>query len=270
MQDIQSMSGETHASTIKEMTQEMLTKTTSKGPTLKSTCGVPVSTHVLEELQIPSFKEYVRLKINILTDNESKILTLPYLGEDEPEDRQDVLRKELPTRYEILHDKNALLDLRHEQCRFYYKTTEAFLTDIGVSWETMIYWLLSSAAELQLSNRTSDKFTDFEDVVMRRAPYDTEVFTRDEQRLGGTKATLFEPGSPHWEALLTRLQKPSVEHLRLVALAGAAFVLQCNFSPWYMIKQSETMQDHVHAKLKRAEEAPDVTFRSMLCRICHE
>lgn len=261
------MFAKSHVSNTEEMTQEIFIKFTSKVPSSKTIWSVPAITYMPEELQIPSFKEYVSLKTNILADNESKILTLPYLGDDEPEDRQQVLRNDLPRRYEILHDENACLDLRQEQCNFYYDTVEAFLRSIGVTWDTMIYWLLSSATDLQRMNRASVRCDVFEKVVEDRAPYDKEFFSRDGNDL---KTVLFEPGSDNWTALLYRLQKPSAEQLRVIALAGAALVRHCDFSPWYLVKRCKTMQNYVHAKLKLAKDAPDFTFRDIICRICHE
>ncbi|KAH7406203.1 hypothetical protein DE146DRAFT_608522 [Phaeosphaeria sp. MPI-PUGE-AT-0046c] len=267
MQDIQSMLAKSNVPNTKEMGQEIFAKATSKGSTTKTTSSVPAITYVPEKLQIPPFKEYVSLKTNILADNESKILTLPYLGDNEPEHRQQVLRNDLPTRYEILHDENALLDLRSEQCHYYYDTIEAFLGDLGLKWDTMIYWLLSSATDLRHKNRISEGHAEFEEILQDRAPYDKEFFCRDGNNL---EATLFESGSDHWRNLLTQLQEPSVGNLRLIAIAGAAIMRHCSFSPWYMVKRCKTMQGYVHAKLERAKDVPDFTFRDILCRICHE
>jgi hypothetical protein len=250
------------------ITQEVFLKTTMKDNVVRSTWSVPLCTHAPENLQIPPFKEYVSLKTNILADNESKLLTLPWLGDDEPEQRQRTLIEDLPKQYEIRHDINALLDLRDEQCRFYSNTIDSFLADVGITWDMVLYWLLCSETYLQQIDQRLDKHkhNDFERIVLDRSPYDRDTFCRDGQEL---VPILFERGLDQ-QSLLNQLEEPTAVQFRLIALSCAALIANCGFSPWYMVKQRETMQRYVQSRTKHTEVASKFQFRDIMCRVCHE
>jgi hypothetical protein len=249
------------------ITQENFTKAATKDNVVRSTWSVPIRTHTLKDLQLPSFKEYVSLKTNILADNESKLLTLPWLGDDEPEQRQKTLIEDLPKQYEIRHDINALLDLRDEQCRFYSDSVDTFLADVGITWDMMLYWLLSSETYLQQINQSLVKHDDFERVVLDRSPYDRDAFRRDGQEL---EPILFECDRDQWQSLLHQLQEPTAVQIRLVALSCAALIANCGFSPWYMAKQRETMKNYVKLRTRHSEVVSKFEFRNIMCRVCHE
>jgi hypothetical protein len=250
---------------LKDVTQEIFTKATSKDTMIKSSWSVRTTKYKPEVLRLPSFKEYVSLTTNILADNESKLLTIPWLDDDD-EEAQNVLVKKLPLIYEIKHDINALLDLRNEQCRFYTKIVDIFLADMGLTWDTIIYWLLSPDSRLERINKTLDRHKDFDHILSDRSLYAEEVF----RRAGENRAVLFERSSGHWQELLQQLQEPSAVQLRVAALASAALFANCNFSPWYLARQSKTMQAYVQRKTKAAQTVPNFFFRGAICRVCHE
>jgi hypothetical protein len=249
------------------VTQENFPKTTMKDNVVRSTWGVPVCTYTPEGLQIPPFKEYVSLRTNILADNESKLLTLPWLGDDEPEQRQRTLIEDLPKQYEIRHDINALLDLRDEQCRFYSDSIDSFLADVGITWDMVLYWLLCPETYLQQIDQSFDKQNGFKRVVLDRSPYDRDTFCRDGQEL---VPLLFERGSDQWQPLLNQLKEPTAVQFRLIALSCAALIANCGFSPWYMAKQREKMQHYVQDMTKHTEVVSKFQFRDIMCRVCHE
>lgn len=251
-----------------DITQEVFTKASTKDNVVRSACNVQIDTYEPEELQIPSFLEYVSLKTNILADNESKLLTTPWLGDEERDvSQENALGRDLPRKYEIKHDINAHLDLRHEQCRFYLATIDSFFTDVGVSWDTVLYWLLSPDALIRQINCTAKRHDDYEPALLDRSGYDKEAFHRADR---DEIAILFTRGPDQWQALLHQLQEPSAVQLRVTALACAAFMTACNFSPWYMAKQSKAMQEYINAKIRLAEAASDFSFRAIVCRVCHE
>jgi histone-lysine N-methyltransferase EZH2 len=214
--------------------------------------------------------EYVSLKNSILADNESKLLTRPYFGDDEPEERQDVLNKELPKKYDIKHDANALSDLRDEQCRFYFDAVNSSLADVGITWDMILFWLLSPDAVLQQINLSQEGHDQFETVIQDRSNYNKETFRRDKERFNEDKIAILFDGSRQWRMLLQQLKEPTVAQIRLAAVAGATILANCHFNPWYMAKQSNTMRQYVRSKTQAANTIPNSTFRSIACRICHE
>jgi hypothetical protein len=253
---------------LHDITQEVFTKASPKDVVVRSACNVRTDTYEPENLQIPSFLEYVSLKINILADNESKLLTTPWMGDGErDESREITFGRDLPRNYEIKHDINANSDLREEQCRFYSATIETFFIDIGVSWDTVLYWLFAPEALIRQINSTAERHVDYEPALLDRSDYDREAFHRaDKDEI----AILFTRGPDKSQAFLHRLSKPSAMQLRVAAVACAAIMAACNFSPWYMAKQSKVMQEFVHAKTRMAEVASNFSFRSIVCRVCHE
>jgi hypothetical protein len=250
------------------VTQEIFNRTTPKHTVIKSSWNVPTNTYSPQSLEIPSFREYVSLKTSMLADNESKLLSIPWLGDDGPPDLHDNLLDDLPKMYEIRHDINPFLDLRNEQCQFYFGAVESFLTELGTTWDSMLFWLLSSNKALRRINQSSDRGTEFEHVLLDRSGYDTEAFNR---RIHETRtAVLFERGPDRWRDLLRQLEQPSAVQLRLIALASSALMSKCGFTPWYMANESNTMKEYVSAKTKNADPRPGFDFRSIVCRICHE
>jgi len=250
---------------LKEVSQEIFTKATPKDTVVRSSWSVPTTAYRYRGIRIPSFKEYVSLKTNILADNESKLLTMPYLWDDDEEGEQRELIDKLPLIYEIKNDFNAASDLRDEQCRFYTDSIEPFLTDIGITWDTILYWLLAPKAYLRRIDRSvpQDSHVNFSD----RSTYEEEVFYRGDEK---KEAKLFERRPGQWQELLRQLKEPSFGQLQTAALACAAILASCKFSPWYMARQSATMRNYVRSKTTAAEPAPDFTFRSVMCSVCHE
>jgi hypothetical protein len=238
---------------LHDVSQEVFTKAGLKDVVARSSWTVQATTYMPKDLRIPSFMEYISLRTNILADNESKLLTMPWLGDDEPK--------------EIKHDINAHLDLRNAQCRFYSDTVDAFLADVSIRWNMVLYWLLSPDTSLKRINRNSERHGNFESVLLKRSAYEKEMFRRDDK---DKTATLFVRGPGQWQDLLCQLQEPSAGQLRVTVLACAALFAACNFNPWYLAKQSKAMQDFINSKIKVAEAAPNSTFRGIVCRVCHE
>ncbi|KAH7079176.1 hypothetical protein BKA63DRAFT_409412 [Paraphoma chrysanthemicola] len=252
---------------LKDVSQEVFTNTTPKDSIVRSSWTVPSLSHKADGISIPPFKEYVSLKTNILADNQSKLSTLPYFGEDGEEQDEKVLRKKLPHIYEIRHDINAWSDLRDEQCRFYAESIEIFLEELGLTWDMVLYWLLVPDKEIREVNKASNGHQMFEKLLLERSAFDNEFFHRDEKP---RKAILFERGPDRWSGFLSRIQKPSAMQLRLTSLACLAILAKCNVSPWYLARRSKTMQSYIQEKTIAAQRSSHFTFRNIACRVCHE
>ncbi|KAH3910960.1 hypothetical protein HBI56_002380 [Parastagonospora nodorum] len=255
-----------HKASLNVVSQDVFTKSHPKG-VIRSSWSVKAITFAPEALQIPSFMEYVSLRTNVLADNESKLLTMPWLGDDEPEKRQKALKDDLPHKYEIKFDKNPYFDLRNEQYNFYFGAVSSLLDDLGLSWDVMLYYLLSPETSLTRINRSSDRYEDYETLMQDRTAYEEETFQRDDSE---QQVILIERAPDSWHKLLPQLREPSPMQLRMAALICAAILANCNFSPWYLAKQSTTMREYIDAKTKRAEAAPKSEFRSIVCSVCHE
>lgn len=252
---------------MRDISQEIFIKISSKETVTKSTWSIPVTTHKTDAALIPPFKEYVSLKMNVLADNEAKLITMPYLGEEHSQGAQDRLRRRLPQNYEIRHDLNALLDLRNEQCRFYYDTMESFLTDIDISWETVLFFLLAPDEKIRLINRNLVAGCHgFESLLLNRSAYEQEKFRRDEEM---RTADVFDRDTKHWANFLYQTRIPSAPKLRLAGLACAAILSECGLSPWYMASKSKIMQDYVQTKLRSVEYVSNMAFKMIVCRVCH-
>ena len=217
-------------------------------------------------ISIPAFKEYVSLKNNILADNESKLRATPYFQDEDDKARID-LRALLPLQYEMIHDENALSDLRTEQCRFYKDAVDSFLWEIQVPWSAVLYWLLAPDREIMRINDSMFRNPLFDKLLLQRSTYRLEKFTRDEEPL---RATLFNPDSERWQSFLSQLEEPSASQLRLSALASEAMLDQCGFSIWYLAQQSDVMSRYIARKTKKPIASPQFAFRDVLCRICHQ
>ncbi|CAO2657552.1 Nn.00g036780.m01.CDS01 [Neocucurbitaria sp. VM-36] len=250
----------------RDISQEIFTKAKPKDIIVRSAWAAPTTTYKSEVVCIPTFKEFISLKDNILADNESKLLATPYFH-DEDDDSREKLLKLLPHRYEMKHDEKGPLDLRTEQCRFYKDSIEAFLCKIGITWDDVLYWLLASERLIKLVNGGSPGAHQFEHLLLDRGKYESEAFERGET---AQEAVLFLRDSKKWQEFLSQLQEPTAKNLRLSAIACAAVLKECAFSTWYLAQQSETILMHVSRKTKHAPAVLDFKYRDVACRVCHQ
>jgi len=249
---------------LQVISQEIFTRAKPKRAVSTSSWAVPTTVYRCDAVTIPSFREHVSLRTNLLADNESRLLTTPWLG-DEVESR-DELQYSLPQHYEMTHDEKGPLDLRHEQCRFYKDSVEASLSELGISWNEVLYWLLASDSLIKQTNCTLSGSSHFETILLKRSQYQTEVFDRDEE----VTTTLYRPKSKKWQRFFAQLKETSAQQLRLAAVLCEAISNECNFNIWYLARQSPLVQDHVRRKIKNAQAVPKITYRQAACRVCHQ
>ncbi|CAN9132329.1 unnamed protein product [Alternaria alternata] len=249
-----------------DMSQEVYVKAKPKDTVTKSGLAAPPTKYKSDAPMIPPFKEYVSLRNNILADNESKLLATPYF-QDEDYTGREILLDTLPYIYEMTHDENGPLDFRKEQCRFYKDAIEVFLSEIGIAWNDILYWLLAPERNITRINDLAPGSKHFEAHVLERSRYDIEEFERD----GVLKRNvLFKRNDRKWREFLPQLKEPSTSALRLAATACAAVLQECEFSIWYLARQSEAVQNHVAKKTACGQAARQSTYKEMLCRVCHQ
>ncbi|KAF2131922.1 hypothetical protein P153DRAFT_285701 [Dothidotthia symphoricarpi CBS 119687] len=248
-----------------DITQEIFGTASSKDGVIRSSWNALRTTYKSTAIQVPPFTEYVSLKNNILTDNESKLLATPYF--DEASGSSTSLLADLPLRYEMRHDENALLDLRAEQCRFYTDSVNAFLCEIGLTWDNVLYWLLAPSQAIKRINGSLAGNHSFERLLLERSAHHAENFQRDEE---SREAILFDRNSRKWRKFLLQLTEPTADKLRLVALACAAVLHECGFSIWYLVQQSKVMRLYKVGKTNHATGTSKFTYKETVCRVCHE
>jgi len=256
----------TNTKHLPDMSQEIYVKAKPKDIVIKSSLVAPRTKYKSDAVTIPLFKEYVSLENNILADNESKLLATPYFQDEDYTSRETLLRT-LPYMYELTHDENSPLDLRKEQCRFYKHTIETFLSEIGISWNEILYWLLASEQTIARINNTLLASASFRATLFERSRYHIERFERDGEQ---KKATLFNRNSKKWRKFLSQLAEPTAKALRIAATACAAVLQECDFSIWYLAQQSGVMQDHITKKTAKGQAAQIFTYRHAMCRVCYQ
>ncbi|EFQ93880.1 hypothetical protein CFE70_008882 [Pyrenophora teres f. teres 0-1] len=251
---------------LPDMSQEIYVKAKPKDIVIKSVLVAPTTKYRSDAVTIPPFKEYVSLENNILADNESKLLATPYF-QDEDYTCRETLLSTLPFMYELTHDENGPLDLRKEQCRFYKDTVEAFLNEIGVSWNEILHWLLAPEQAITRINNTLPASASFRTTLFDRDRYHIEEFERDGQ---SKKAILFNRSDRKWREFLLQLGEPTARALRIAAIACATVLQECNFSIWYLAQRSEVMQHHITRKTAKGQTAETFTYRHAMCRVCYQ
>jgi hypothetical protein len=246
--------------------QEDFSTSGAKAPAAKSSWSVQSTTHTSDAVVIPPFKEYVTLKKSMLSDNESKLLTTPFV-DDLNGPREKELRRKLPEDYTISHDQNANLEFRLEQCLFYKEMVESFFKELDISWDNILFWLLASRESLIRLDRDSPGHLSYESVISNRSGFEIETFTRDGNN---KKLELFDRTDQKWQKLLLRLQQPTAERLRLSSLACKAVLGACGFNVWYLAKQCDIVVSHISQKIKGSTDSHEPTFRTTMCRVCYE
>ncbi|KAG9187712.1 histone-lysine N-methyltransferase EZH2 [Alternaria panax] len=249
-----------------DMSQEIFVKAKPKDIVIKSGLAAPTTKYKSDAPMIPPFKEYVSLRNNILADNESKLLATPYF-QDEDYSGREVLLDTLPYIYEMTHDEKGPLDFRKEQCRFYKDAIGSFLSEIGITWNDILYWLLAPERNIARINNSVPGGRQFEAYVLERSRYHVEEFERDGEP---KKNILFNRNDKKWREFLPQLKEPSTSALRLAAMACAAILQECEFSIWYLAQQSEAVQNHVAKKTAHGQAAKQSTYKEIMCRVCHQ
>jgi histone-lysine N-methyltransferase EZH2 len=249
-----------------DMSQEVYVRAKPRDMVIKSGLAVSTTKYKSDAPMIPPFKEYVSLRNNILADNESKLLATPYF-QDEDYSGREVLLDTLPYIYEMTNDENGPLDVRKEQCRFYKDAIEAFLSEIGITWNDILYWLLAPERNITRINYLVPGSRQFEAHLLERSRYHIEKFERDGEP---KQNVLFNRNDRKWREFLPQLKEPSATALRLAATACAAVFQECEFSIWYLAEQSEAVQNHVATKTERGQAAERSTYREIVCRVCHQ
>lgn len=251
---------------IKDISQEIFKKPRSKDKITRSAWVAPTTPYKSDAIEMPLFKEFVCLKNNILIDNVSKMLATPYFEDDYYDSRRKLL-KLLPDLYEMKHDKNALLDLRSRQCRFYKESAESFLRELDASWNDVLFWLLAPEETIKNINETSAGSNQFEKTLLDRSAHHTERFWRDE---AAKKAILFDRTSNSWQSFFSQLKKPSPQKLRLSSILSVAWLKECHFSIWHLARQSDLVRKHILMKIKDPTPTSEFTFRKVVCVVCHQ
>ncbi|KAI4692607.1 hypothetical protein J4E81_007023 [Alternaria sp. BMP 2799] len=255
-----------NAKRLVDMSQETFIKAKPKDTVVKSGLAVPTTKYKSDAPKIPPFKEYVSLRNNVLKDNESKLLATPYF-QDEDYRGREVLLDTLPYMYEMTHDEKGPLDFRKEQCRFYEKAIEAFLSEIGITWNDILFWLLAPDQELVRINDSSNGSKQFEAQLLERSRYHIEEFERDGEP---KKAVLFDRNNKKWEEFVAQLEEPIPSALRLAATASAAVFKECEFSIWYLAQQSKAVQSLIRKKSAHEQSSKHSTYKKIMCRVCHQ
>ncbi|KAI4907889.1 hypothetical protein J4E90_009297 [Alternaria incomplexa] len=249
-----------------DMSQETFIKAKPKDTVVKSSLAVPTTKYKSDAPKIPPFKEYVSLRNNVLKDNESKLLATPYF-QDEDYRGREVLLDTLPYMYEMTHDEKGPLDFRKEQCRFYDKAIEAFLSEIGITWNDILFWLLAPDQDIIQINDSLNGSKQFEAQLLERSRYHIEEFERDGEP---KKAILFDRNNKKWEEFVAQLEEPIPSALRLAATASAAVFKECEFSIWYLAQQSKAVQSLIQKKSAHQQSSKHSTYKKIMCRVCHQ
>ncbi|KAI4713429.1 hypothetical protein J4E89_002409 [Alternaria sp. Ai002NY15] len=255
-----------NAKRLVDMSQETFIKAKPKDTVVKSGLAVPTTKYKSDAPKIPPFKEYVSLRNNVLKDNESKLLATPYF-QDEDYRGREVLLDTLPYMYEMTHDEKGPLDFRKEQCRFYDKAIEAFLSEIGITWNDILFWLLARDQDIIRINDSLNGSKQFEAQLLERSRYHIEEFERDGEP---KKAILFDRNNKKWEEFVAQLEEPIPSALRLAATASAAVFKECEFSIWYLAQQSKAVQSLVQKKSAHEQSSKHSTYKTIMCRVCHQ
>ncbi|KAF1958893.1 hypothetical protein CC80DRAFT_468692 [Byssothecium circinans] len=205
-----------------------------------------------EAIDIPTFREYVSLQDNILSENQNELLNWPYFVNDEitTHTEQSGLVKALEKAYKLRNDKTHLLD---DINRFYASGTDTILSELGIRWTDVLFWLLGSDDDIRSINRQGLNSKHFEKPLLDRNPQLVEGSNQERLK---------------WGSILSLLPAVSSHQLRLTALACSAFLIQSTFKIWHLALRSDFIQRRISRMLLRPTESPQFEYRSTVCRVC--
>ncbi|KAF2643347.1 hypothetical protein P280DRAFT_446843 [Massarina eburnea CBS 473.64] len=201
-------------------------------------------------VDIPTFQEYVSLQNSFLAENVNELLNWPYFENDENTDKmeQNGIQEELQQSYRI---RDAASHLTDDINRFYSPIAETFLSEIGINWEHVLFWLLASTSDIETINGHGSDSREFKKPLSKR----NSKLTAD---CDGFK----------WKYVLAVLPRTSLHQLRLAALAGSAFAQQTTFGIWQLARRSDPMRKAISCQLQGTTEETSFDYRSAACRVC--
>jgi hypothetical protein len=211
--------------------------------------------------KVPYYHEYERVHQNRLAENQVKHLYIPDIGNDEQKKELyesmfrecDMVNLERP--YDVLND---------EQHRFYDATITAFLDEIGVSWESVIFCLIEER------ERTQDILA----VDLDQHSVDGLLLALDQEK-NDTQIQL-ELSRTKWATVLEeelRMSTPPANRLSRSILALKHFRAERKLSLWHFARRSDVaLKLLMNGLPKPNTECPTqdepLSYSKVICPIC--
>jgi len=214
---------------------------------------IPGTVHNSTAVEVPPYNWYTSLKHSVLAENDRRLLYWPYFDEDEDVGGED-LKKELLDRFEIVVEKREHQIERNEESKKYASYVEAFLEELGCTYEDVLYYLLQPNLDVP----ASIPLYDHELVAWTfRAKLCSEDYCRT---------------SRLWTDVYDALPVPSDHSVVLAALACYVFQESCGRSLWHVAMKSNAVTrvlQHDKSGYTGNAASRSLLLRDIACRICY-
>lgn len=220
---------------------------------------VPVSPYRCAAVVVPAFYEYITLGHNVLSENDTELLTWPDFPDKDP---QEIIKMEndlriaykMPNASQRLM-KRPLRNMLAEFVHFYDASANAILSDLGIRWEDVLYWHLAQDSDIKRINelQTMPNSRRFESILLKRKPYWVDAFDKE---------------VPKWTSLVQSLPEPTARAIRLAALVSASFLKHYARPIWFLARQSAPVNRETERRLQRPTGTVLFEFRRLACSVC--
>jgi hypothetical protein len=207
--------------------------------------------------KVPFYNEYERFQQNRLVENNMKQLYIPDIGDNH---QQEELNQSMIAEYDMVNTERPFDILHDDQYRFYGGAISAFLKEIGVSWEAMLFCFL---AKLKVSRKILGNYKNGSELnSLLRALIQEKENEQIAQDLARKK----------WTIVLKQLSKPPAPVLWRSITALKLFRLQRNSSLWHFTRRSEIAQKLLESVLPEPKDMPicsePFSYRKFTCKVC--
>ncbi|KAF2738453.1 hypothetical protein EJ04DRAFT_459454 [Polyplosphaeria fusca] len=218
---------------------------------------VPLTTYKAPPVDVPSFQEYLTLRNNFIAENNKVLRYWPYVDDEEGTTEKASLSADLHVEYAVDEDAFGRV-LRAEQYRAYAPCAEAVLSQVGIQFQDILFWLLCQQHTINFVP-TSDEWDDrdLSAALAARDSYCPDDLDRRHQ---------------NWTHLLLQLPIPSRNRLRLSAVICSMFHKKFGLSIWRVASRSKAARDILFKSTRATtnDRILNFQYRKGTCRICHE
>ncbi|KAF1990423.1 hypothetical protein K402DRAFT_417860 [Aulographum hederae CBS 113979] len=231
----------------------------NRGKTKTTMLVVQVTKHNSDAVAVPPYSWYTGLKQNLLAENNRLLLVAPFLDDEilhSDATMAGQFEEELRNRFVFLLTERQEQVTRYQQSQTFAEYADAFLAEMGCSWEDVLRYLLTPTAQLASVPGQALSNQDRQDWM------DRKVFRSENL-----------PELQAWVMVLSLLPGSSNERIILAGLACVACWKISELSLWDFARKSSVLQritSNVNpGRSPSNESSRDILFRSLACRVCH-
>ncbi|KAF2273715.1 uncharacterized protein EI97DRAFT_403864 [Westerdykella ornata] len=233
---------------------------TDKGS--KASTPIYITSFESSAKSIPFHRRHLSFPQSALAENNWKLDVIPYFDDDNDKSKHALFWEELKDKYDVSDIKNRSADgLRALRYDFHHRCVEAVFEEVGVNWESTLFWFLAPGKKLRRIFASSTPNQE------REEEFKAYLHNRHECEESEKRSR------KEWAAILARLPAPAYQTLWACALVCKPFKRHW-FSMWELAQRSQPAEMHLRNTYLLSENASQLEktnqFLTGICGVCYQ